>query len=121
GYSNSKRAKFWFCLVPAIGVLGVGMKSPWIVAITASSLAAPLMPISVLCFLLLMNNRNYMGEETPTGGKKAMWNLMLTASIVVLSIAGYFGLATNWEDLKARLSEPPAETALLVHVNDAAR
>ncbi|GMV93868.1 MAG: hypothetical protein AMXMBFR82_36460 [Candidatus Hydrogenedentota bacterium] len=114
GFDNRGKAKFWFSLVPAIGVLGVGMKSPWLVAITASSLAAPLMPISVLCFLLLMNNRDYMGDATPRGGKKLMWNVMLSASIIVLSIAGYFGLAKNWEDLKSRLSEPPAETALLV-------
>jgi len=117
GFDHRGKAKFWFSLVPAVGVLGVGMKSPWLVAITASSLAAPLMPISVLCFLLLLNNRDYMGTETPRGGKKVLWNVMLTASIVVLSVAGYFGLTKNWQELKTRLSEPPAETASLVIID----
>jgi hypothetical protein len=59
-----------------------------------------------------------MGEETPRGGKKVLWNVMLTASIVVLSVAGYFGLTKNWQELKTRLSEPPAETASLVYIDE---
>ncbi len=117
GYDHRGGARFWFSLVPAIGVLGVVMSSPWQVAITASSLAASLMPVSVLCFLLLLNNRDYMGDETPRGGMKVVWNLMLTASIVILSVSGYFGLTKNWQELKSKLSAPSAEAALVVDVD----
>lgn len=104
GYSDSVRARFWFALMPAVGIIGVVIKFPWYAAITAGTLAAPLMPLAVLCFLILLFKRTYMGEARPQGGTAFLWLLFLVLSIVAMTIASYFSLTANWADLQERLA-----------------
>jgi thiamine biosynthesis lipoprotein ApbE/Mn2+/Fe2+ NRAMP family transporter len=91
------KAKLWFSLLPVVGVVGVAIQFPFYAAVTASLLAAPLMPITVVGFLLLMNNRDYLGDETPKGGKKLFWNFVLLASALTLSAGAYFSLKPKYD------------------------
>jgi Mn2+/Fe2+ NRAMP family transporter len=112
GMSHEGRSRWFFSLVPAVGVIGVIIKFPWVAAITASSLAACLMPITVICFIVLMNRRSYMGDETPAGGYKLVWNGMLLFAVLVIGVASFFGLQKNWGTLKSHLV-PAAEAAVV--------
>lgn len=112
GFEHNSKARFWFALLPAIGIIGVVIKFPWFAAITASSLAAPLMPLAVMCFLILLFMRSYMGEERPSGGAAVLWAFFLVASIVVMSIASYFSLTSNWATLKKNLGATEEAAAL---------
>ena len=103
GYSHSGRARFWFSLLPAIAVTGVAMKLPWQTAITASSINSVLMPLAVLCFMVLLNRASFMGTATPRGPMRVWWNAALAACLVVMTIAAWFGLESNWATLRGHL------------------
>ncbi len=118
GFDPKGRAKWAFSLVPAVGVIGVLIKFPWFLAITASTLAAPLMPITVIGFLILLNRKTYMGDQTPQGVYKVVWNGMLVASIVIMSVAAAFGLRANWKRFQDETSKPEAEVASTMSVVD---
>ena len=110
GLRDKDKARWLFSMVPAIGVVGVVMTAPLPIAITASTLAAPLMPITVVCFLVLMNKRDYMGDATPVGRKKLLWNGALSLAAIALTVNAYFALTSNWDKLMGYLN-PPAESA----------
>ena len=110
GFDQKSRAKWWFSLVPAVGVVGAVIKFPVPLAITASTLAMPLMPITVLCFLILLNKKSYMGDEMPTGGMRIFWNTILIAAVVFMTGAAKFALQANWGKLQ-KLLNPPEESA----------
>lgn len=98
-----KQARLIFTLLPAIGVVGVVMPFPITLAITASTLAAPLMPLTVACFLVLLNKKSFMGDAMPTGGYRILWNTMLAASVIIMSFAAYLALKDNWGKLKTEM------------------
>ena len=89
-------------------------------AITASTLAAPLMPVTVICFLVLMNRKDYMGEATPVGGMRLLWNAALIVVAIALTVNAWFALKTNWGKLQDYLN-PPDEAALLSPVVEPTR
>ena len=101
GLSQSGRAKFWFSLLPAVGVVGVIMKFPIPLAITASTLAMPLMPVTVVCFIVLLNRPSYMGNEMPRGAARIAWNISLSVAAAVMTGAAVIALQRNWQDLQA--------------------
>lgn len=108
GFEYKGKAKFWFSLLPAIGIIGVLVKFPWFAAVTASSLAAPLMPVAVIGFIILLNSKSYMGDARPEGGKRIFWNTSLIAAVLIMSVAGYNGLRGNWNTLQKNLGSAPA-------------
>jgi Mn2+/Fe2+ NRAMP family transporter len=108
GVKHDGQARWLFSLLPAIGIIGVLIPFPWFAAVTASSLAACLMPIAVMGFIVLLNQRSYMGSETPTGAMRWFWNTVLIFAVVVISIASVQGLRGNWDTLKEHLT--PTET-----------
>jgi len=109
---DNDKARWAFSLIPVIGVVGVVVKAPLPIAITASTLAAPLMPVTVVCFLVLMNKKEYMGDAAPVGGKKLFWNGALILVTIALTVNAWFALKTNWGKLQGYLN-PPEETAVL--------
>jgi thiamine biosynthesis lipoprotein ApbE/Mn2+/Fe2+ NRAMP family transporter len=108
GFDHRGRAKLWFSLLPAIGVIGVMISFPWYAAVTASSLAACLMPAAVLGFLILHNMKSYLGDERPEGLARLGWNVVLMLSVLVLTIAGAIGLWQNYKQLTKELELAPA-------------
>ncbi|MFP6616903.1 MAG: divalent metal cation transporter [Candidatus Hydrogenedentota bacterium] len=113
GFSHEGRAKWWFSLVPAVGVFGAIIPFPVPLAITASTLAMPLMPITVICFIVLLNKKSYMGDEMPTGGMRVFWNTILSAAVVFMSGAAMFALEANWGKFQ-NLLNPPEDTAWIL-------
>lgn len=99
GLPYNGRAKLWFSLLPVVGVVGVAIKFPFYAAVTASLLAAPLMPVTVVGFLILMNMRSYLGDETPVGMKKVFWNGVLIISALTLTAGAWFSLKPKYDDL----------------------
>ncbi|TDI77267.1 MAG: hypothetical protein E2O84_01330 [Bacteroidetes bacterium] len=104
GMKHEGKAKWMFSFLPAIGVIGVVIKFPIPLAITASTLAMPLMPVTVLCFMILLNRRSYMGEAMPEGKIRILWNVLMTTAIVIMTAAAYYAIQNNWASLQGLLS-----------------
>ena len=110
GLDHRGRAGMWFSMLPAVGVVGVAIKFPFFAAVTASTLAALLMPAAVVGFILLLNMPSYMGEAMPRGLKRLGWNVVLCTSVVVMTSGGIMSLSKNWQDLK-KWMDTPAQAA----------
>lgn len=104
GLSHEGDAKRWLSMLPAVGVVGVAIKFPIPLAITASTLAMPLMPVTVVCFLVLLNRPSYMGEAMPRGFRRLVWNTVLTLAIVVMTGSAILAIQKNWQSLQSWLS-----------------
>ncbi|MCC6142273.1 MAG: divalent metal cation transporter, partial [Candidatus Hydrogenedentes bacterium] len=111
GFDHRGRAKLWFALLPAVGVIGVMISFPWYAAVTASSLAACLMPAAVAGFLVLNNMKSYLGDERPEGLARLGWNVILSLSVILLTVAGAVGLWKNYEQFRDQLNAPPPAEA----------
>jgi len=61
------------------------------------------MPLAVLCFMILLNRAAFMGPATPRGRMRVCWNAALGACLLVMAIAAWFGLETNWHTLQEHL------------------
>ena len=109
GFEHRGKAGLWFSFLPGIAVFGVCFSNPWFVAITTSTLCAPLMPMAVICFVALLNMKSYMGDETPRGGRRLIWNGVLGLAVAAMIVWSCFSLWSNWQDIKRRL-EPRQES-----------
>jgi len=103
GQSDNARARRWFSFLPAIGIFGVAYPFPWAMSVTASTLAYPLLPIAVICFMVLLNRRDYMGAERPEGRARLLWNAVLGFAVVFMIAAAGLALQQNWDDLRTYL------------------
>jgi manganese transport protein len=101
GYSQDSRAKWWLSFLPAVGILGVAYPFPWAMSVTASTLAYPLMPVAVVCFVVLLNRRDYMGSERPEGIRRLAWNLTLGLTVALMVAGAWLALRQNWTDVSA--------------------
>jgi len=81
------------CLLPIPGVSGVIIwkyMGPWI-AVSTSAICGLLLPFAYVIFLILQNNRSFLGSACPTGLKALAWNVSLSLALLVsLASAGYF-------------------------------
>ena len=105
GLKHEGKTKFLFSMLPAVGVIGVLIHFPIPLSITASTLAMPFMPITVLCFMILLNRRSYMGDAMPNGMKRIIWNSVLTVTIVIMSWAAVYAIQSNIARGKKWISE----------------
>lgn len=103
GMSDNPRARRWFSFMPAIGIFGVAYPFPWAMSVTASTLAYPLMPVAVICFIVLLNRSDYMGSERPEGMARLLWNAVLGFAVLFMIGAAWLALQQNWTDLMAYL------------------
>lgn len=78
------------CLAAATGILGpfLGNNFFWIAKPT-SVFCTTLLPIAYLTFLLMINNKQVMGDQRPEGGKRILINVLLGISTAV----AFFGSA----------------------------
>lgn len=76
-----------FTLVPAIGVLGVTIKSPIWLPIVASAIAFTMLPIAYIAFFILNNKRRYLGDAVGQGWRRVAFNVVLLAA-VALAVVG---------------------------------
>ena len=105
GLKHDGKKKLLFSMIPAIGVVGVLIPFPIPLSITASTLAMPLMPVTVLGFMILLNKRSYMGDAMPSGVKRILWNSVLTVTIVIMSWAAVYAIQSNVAKGKKWLAE----------------
>jgi len=81
------------CLIPGVGMLGVVLwkyMGTWI-AVPTSAICGVMLPIAYIGFFLLNNNKKYLGDALPRGGKALLWNLgMLIAIAASLGSASYY-------------------------------
>lgn len=83
-------------LAAATGVLGPfiwGQAAFWLVVPT-SVFGFMLIPIAYTIFFMMMNQRSLLGEETPSGARRAAWNVLMGAAVLITSAAS---LAMVWE------------------------
>lgn len=59
-------------------------------AIFASSFGMMLLPIAYVTFFLMMNSKQILGKEKPTGVRMVVWNVLM-----VISVAGAFAAAST--------------------------
>jgi len=98
-----KPPRGWFqrfgSLMVSVGALGPFFwkdAAPYL-AVPTSVFAMVLLPIAYFAFLLLMNQKSFMGENMPTGGRRILWNaLMALAS----GAAAFGSLWSLWSKLR---------------------
>ena len=102
-----------FTLVPAIGYLGVVAKTPIWFPIAASAVCFTMLPIAYLMFLVINNNRGYIGKAVGKGAGREIFNLILILALIVASVGAVIGLNNRVvQPLKGLLTkEEPAATA----------
>ena len=86
-------------LMVCVGALGPFFwkdAAPYL-AVPTSVFAMVLLPIAYFAFLLLMNQKTFMGENMPTGGRRILWNVLM----VLASGAAAFGSVWSlWSKLR---------------------
>lgn len=97
---NNYNSPFWR-IVGALSAGAVGFcwvflwagASKTYLAIVAGTFAILLLPIAYFAFLLMMNNRNLMGAEKPVGFRMTVWNVLMTLSLLIVSVAAFTELS----------------------------
>lgn len=91
-------------LMVAVGALGPFFwkdAAPYL-AVPTSVFAMVLLPIAYFAFLLLINKEDYLGEYTPKGGRRVLWNVLMGLACAAASFGsvwslwsrlGYLGIA----------------------------
>lgn len=63
--------------------------------IVASSFAAILLPIAYFTFMALMNNRDLLGDEKPTGARMTIWNVLMGIGVIGALLQSYAAVSTK--------------------------
>lgn len=81
-------------MIPAIGVIGpfVWGKAAPALATPTSVIGGAMLPIAYFSFLLLMNSQRALGDATPTGGKRLLWNALMIVATLAASFGSAWGL-----------------------------
>ncbi|MCP5518562.1 MAG: divalent metal cation transporter [Verrucomicrobiales bacterium] len=108
GLEYTPRRYRMFTLVPAIGVLGVMIKSPIWLPVLASAIAFTMLPIAYLVFFILNNKRRYLGDAVGRGWRRAVFNAILLVALAMALIGS--GIQIKNKVLN-KLFPPPAEPA----------
>ena len=72
------------CMIPAVGMLGVVLwqyMGFW-VAVWTSAICGLMLPIAYIAFFVMQNRRDYLGADTPAGGRRWAWNLGMGLAIL---------------------------------------
>ncbi len=84
-----------FTLVPAIGILGVMIKSPIWLPVIASALAFTMLPIAYVSFFILNNKRSYLGDAVGKGWKRIVVNAVLLVAVVMALVGAGIKIKTG--------------------------
>jgi len=74
-----------------IGIIGAFMALPFWVPVWTSAFNLIMTPIAFICFFILQNRKDYLGENVNRGWKGYLWNLGMLIAIFInaLGTAGY--------------------------------
>lgn len=82
-------------LMVCVGILGpflwTGDAKMWL-AVPTSVFAMVLLPIAYVVFALMMNNKTILGKDMPTGGRRIVWNVLMTGSCTFAAIGSLWSL-----------------------------
>ncbi len=78
-------------------MIWMGESKTWLI-IMASTFGAILLPIAYVAFFALMNNRRLLGEDTPTGGRRWVWNILMTFGVVAAFAQAISAMQTKVND-----------------------
>ncbi len=102
GQPDNKTAHFIGAMAP--GIIGFFNPAIWTgaskaaLAIPASTIAGALIPIAYYTFFLLMNSKNALGAEMPTGARRVRWNTLMILATGLVSFGAiwvtYQGVGT---------------------------
>ena len=88
--------------IAGIGVLGpfVWSDAAFWLAVPTSILGFTLIPVAYLSFFLLLNSKNVLGRERPSGMGRIIWNTGLILSLAIMGTAAFY-VAWNktWGDI----------------------
>ena len=88
GFKDQSIGHKAFTLLPAVGVFGAiwwGQMAAW-VPVPTNVICGVFLPVAYLGFLILHLKKEYLGDDSPVGGKRLVWNLGIVAAILVISI-----------------------------------
>jgi hypothetical protein len=98
-------------LCPAIGILWpfilTGQSGAYL-AVTAAVVGFTLLPMAYLAFAVMMNSRPLLGDDLPRGGRRALWNLLMAAALIIS------GGASVWTAWNLKLANLPVGRWFLV-------
>ena len=86
-------------LMVSVGALGPFFwkdAAPYL-AIPTSVFAMVLLPIAYFAFFLLMNQKSFLGENTPVGAKRILWNALMALAAGAASFGSVWSL---WSKLR---------------------
>lgn len=87
-------------LLPTPAVLGVFLWSSMgaYVVLPTSAICGFLLPIAYIGWLVLNNNKSYLGADRPTGSKRVLYNAAMVLCIVTVlaSVTYSTGIKLNW-------------------------
>ncbi|MDO5113475.1 MAG: divalent metal cation transporter [Planctomycetia bacterium] len=93
-------------LLPAVGILGVVTQLPFWFPVFASAICFTMLPIAYLIFLIMSNNRNYIGDAVGKGPKRWIFNAILLVALLTATVGGLITIKNN---VIAKISPATAE------------
>jgi len=84
-----------------IGILGAFYSMPLWLPVIASSFNLVMMPVAYICFFILQNKKNYLGEKVNRGLKGTIWNVILVLAILVVAagaVIKVFSVLGYWQN-----------------------
>ncbi len=81
-------------LIVAVGALVAifwNAPAPWL-AMPTSVFCIILLPIAYFAFLLLMNQKQMLGDSMPRGGKRVVWNILMIIATAVATLVSIWSL-----------------------------
>ncbi len=83
--------------VGALGAISWKKPAPWL-AMPTSVFCIILLPIAYFAFLLLINQKSVLGDNMLRGGRRAVWNILMSISVCTATLVSIWSL---WSRLKS--------------------
>lgn len=64
-------------------------------AVVTSTIGYIFLPISFLAFFLMMNSKSVLGDELPRGGRRLLWNSLMSISLLITGTAAAYTATTK--------------------------
>lgn len=74
--------------------MGAFYAMPFWLPVLTSSFNLVMMPIAYLCFFILQNRRDYLGDSVNSGVKGLIWNLAMIIAVVIVSLGAGLKILT---------------------------
>ncbi len=86
GFELQKRTFRATTMIANVGILGAFYSLPFWLPVIAGSLNVIMMPVAFICFFILQNRRDYLGDAVNHGVKGMIWNIGIVTAIVIMAV-----------------------------------